>query len=40
MGISQRKVKHLANKHLGINTSANAVKEAVHELVMLPAWFQ
>ena len=34
LGISQRKVKHLANKHLGLNISANAVKEAVHELVM------
>ena len=27
-------MKHLANKHLGLNISANAVKEAVHELVM------
>lgn len=34
LGISQRKVKHLANKHLGLNISANAVKEAVHGLVM------
>ena len=34
LGISQRKVKHLANKHLGLNISTNAVKEAVHELVM------
>jgi transposase-like protein len=34
LGISQRKVKHLAQKHLGINISLNAVKEATHELVM------
>ena len=34
MGISQRKVKHLANKHLGLNISTNTVKEAMHELVM------
>jgi len=34
LGISQRKVKHLASKHLGINISANAIKVATHELVM------
>ena len=34
MGISQRKVKQLANKHLGLNISTNAVKEAMHNLVM------
>lgn len=34
LGISQRKVKHLANKHLGLTISANAIKEAMHNLVM------
>lgn len=34
LGISQRKVKHLAQKHLGLTISANAIKEATHELVM------
>ena len=34
LGISQRKVKYLANKHLGLNVSNKAVKEALHELVM------
>lgn len=34
LGISQRKVKHLAGKHLGLNISTTAIKEAVHELVM------
>ena len=34
LGISQRKVKYLANKHLGLNISNKAVKEAMHELVM------
>jgi transposase-like protein len=34
LGISQRKVKHLAGKHLGLKISANAIKEATHELVM------
>jgi len=34
MGISQRKVKQLANKHLGLNISTTAVKEAMHHLVM------
>lgn len=34
MGISQRKVKHIAQKHLGLTISTNAVKAATHELVM------
>lgn len=34
LGISQRKVKHLAQKHLGLTISTNAIKEAMHELVM------
>lgn len=34
LGISQRKVKHLANKHLGLNVSTKAIKDATHELVM------
>ncbi len=34
LGISQRKVKHLALKHLGLNISTRAIKEATHELVM------
>ena len=34
LGISQRKVKQLANKHLGLNISTTAVKEAMHNLVM------
>ena len=34
LGISQRKVKHLAQKHLGLNISTNAIKEAMHDLVM------
>lgn len=34
LGISQRKVKHLANKHLGLQISTTAVKDAMHELVM------
>jgi len=34
LGISQRKVKQLANKHLGLNISTTAVKEAMHHLVM------
>lgn len=34
LGISQRKVKHLANKHLGLKISTNAVKQAMHNLVM------
>ncbi len=34
LGISQRKVKYLATKHLGLNVSNKAVKEALHELVM------
>ena len=34
LGISQRKVKHLAQKHLGLTISTNAIKEATHELVM------
>lgn len=34
LGISQRKVKHIAQKHLGLGISANAIKEAMHNLVM------
>lgn len=34
LGISQRKVKHLANKHLGMQISTAAVKHAMHDLVM------
>ena len=34
LGISQRKVKHIASKHLGIKISNKAIKEAVHDLVM------
>lgn len=34
LGISQRKVKHLAGKHLGLKISTNAIKEAMHNLVM------
>jgi len=34
LGISQRKVKHLAQKHLGLTISPNAIKEAMHNLVM------
>ena len=34
LGISQRKVKQLANKHLGLNISTTAVKEAMHNIVM------
>ena len=34
MGISQRKVKQLADKHLGLKISATAIKEAMHKLVM------
>lgn len=34
LGISQRKVKHLAGKHLGLNISTAAVKNALHDLVM------
>jgi putative transposase len=34
LGISQRKVKHLANKHLGLKISTSAIKEAIHGLVM------
>lgn len=33
-GISQRKVKRLAQKHFGLTISTQAVKEAFHELVM------
>ena len=32
--ISQRKVKQLANKHLGLRISTTAIKEAMHSLVM------
>lgn len=34
LGISQRKVKQLANKHLGLKISPAKLKEAVHDLVM------
>lgn len=34
LGISQRKVKYLANKHLGLTISNKVVKEAFHDLVM------
>ena len=34
LGISQRKVKHLAQKHLGLTVGLDAIKEATHELVM------
>jgi transposase-like protein len=34
LGISQRKVKQIAEKHLGLNISTKAIKEATHELVM------
>ena len=34
LGISQRKVKHLAGKHLGLNISTAAIKDAMHDLVM------
>ncbi len=34
LGISQRKVKHLAQKHLGLTISTTAVKEAMHDMVM------
>ena len=34
LGISQRKVKHLAQKHLGLTISTKSIKEAAHELVM------
>ena len=34
MGISQCKVKQLADKHLGLKISATAIKEAMHNLVM------
>lgn len=34
LGISQRKVKHIAQKHLGITISPKAIKEAFSELVM------
>jgi putative transposase len=34
LGISQRKVKHLAKKHLGLRISTTAIKKATHELVM------
>lgn len=34
LGISQRKVKRLAQKHLGLTISTNAIKEAMHNLVM------
>ena len=34
LGISQRKVKRRAQKHLGLTISTNAIKEATHELVM------
>lgn len=34
LGISQRKVKHLASKHLGLTISTKAIKEATHDLVM------
>ncbi len=34
LGISQRKVKQLAGKHLGLKISTSAIKEAMHNLVM------
>lgn len=34
LGISQRKVKQLADKHLGLKISTSAIKEAMHNLVM------
>lgn len=34
LGISQRKVKHIAQKHLGLTIGTNAIKEAMHDLVM------
>ena len=34
MGISQRKVKQIANKHFGINISTRKLKDVSHELVM------
>ncbi|MCA9348148.1 transposase [Candidatus Saccharibacteria bacterium] len=34
LGISQRKVKHLANKHLGLRISTKAIKDAMHNLAM------
>lgn len=34
LGISQRKVKQLADKHLGLKISTSAIKQAMHNLVM------
>lgn len=34
LGISQRKVKQLANKHLGLKISPKSIKNAMHDMVM------